>query len=354
MNRYLVKTLEEVTEFTLGTVENLFHPGQFRPLTETEFSAYPSDLQSFYAAPPGAPEMAIIPVHSGRDGSRRLRFSFPSPIASPYPENNIAYGLADLRPPGMARGALIFLHGHKMTGLGPLEWFTRLSIRAGYDVYYLVGPYHMLRRPKGSYNGQYSVSADLGRTLQAFQQGVVETRLLISWIKSQQELPVALAGISLGGYVAALAACVDGRIAALAPMVTGASFARLVWEDYSLRYVRGELLKAGVGPQELEEIWALTAPGRWRPLLQPERILLMAGQHDPAVLPSNTLDLWRAWGQPGLRWYPCGHTTMFFYAGSMGRDLAEFLLHSDHSPVPTIDQADTRAGKKSLPKIRSA
>ncbi len=325
MNRFFSHNLEKFLEFWVGVLQEGKMPDQFRPLDAGEFPQGLCDPQSFYALPAPPPEVVFTSQTSRRDGSRRATFEYPSPLVSPYASNNLVSGLANLRPEGSSRGALILLHGHKTVDLGPQEWFCGPSARAGFDIYYPALPYHIRRKPQGTFDGEYSISADIGRTLLAFQQAVLDTRALVAWIDARYHVPVYLAGISLGAYVAAMIATVESRLAGLVPILGGASFSKLVWEDYSLRYTRRDLLQGGITPAELEQDWALLDPGNWRPLLPPERIFLAAAEHDPAVRPENTRALWRAWGEPALRWYPCGHTSIFLYARPVGRDLARFL-----------------------------
>jgi hypothetical protein len=326
LNRNFVHAFEWISEFSLGTFQNLTLPSQFRALDPHKFPGGLDDPRIFYAAPEDAPDLRVTSERINRHGLREMRFTFPSPAPTDFSENNTVYGLADLQAEAVPRGALILLHGHKMVGLEPLRWFTRAVSANGFDVYFPALPYHMQRRPKGTYDGQHAISADLGRTLLGFRQAVIETRALMSWITSRRPAPIFLAGISLGGYLAALTACVDERPAGVVPIVTGASFARLVYEDFSLRYVRRDLEAAGIQQAELESSWALAAPGRWKPLVPREHILLMAGEYDPSVRPENTRDLWRSWGEPAIQWYPFGHTTLFFYSQRVGRDLTAFML----------------------------
>lgn len=69
----------------------------------------------------------------------------------------------------------------------------------------------------------------------------------------------------------------------------------------------------------------MLGPGHWQPVIPKERILLLAGRYDPSVTPENVTELWQAWGEPALKWYPCGHTTMFFYYRTVRQDMAMFL-----------------------------
>lgn len=247
MNRFLSHQVENALEFLSGPFRRA--PSQFRlPATE-EWRLTPT---AFYAAPQAAPAPVIVARRPQRDGGARCRFRYPSPYPSPHPVNNTVYGLADLRPEGQARSALIFLHGHSMGTFAPLELMAVPLKRLGWDIYYIALPYHMQRRPPGTWCGQYAYSADIGRTLQAFKQSVLDVRALMQWIGDARGQPVALAGVSYGAYVACLTALVDPRPAAVIALMAGASLAAVPFAGRVNPALRADLRAGGVTREELE------------------------------------------------------------------------------------------------------
>ena len=325
MNRVVTHLAEKMIAlgYAIRTARapNPFHPpdGTWEEWSE----ASPGD---FYAIPEEVPDLKFQPLAEA-GGERLAHFSFPSPYTSPHPENNIVHGLADLHLAGQAKAAIIFLHGHMMTRatLFPLLWYARSAIRAGFDIYYLNLPYHMLRTPAGAYSGQHSLNAGVAETAMAFRQGVMDVRSLITWVEQVERLPVILAGISLGAYTACMTAVVDPRPRALVSILGGASLARIPWDGYQGGKIRRQLQQGGLSLAQLERWWALLSPGNWQPVVDRSRIVLLGAEHDEIVTPDNVRRLWLSWGQPQIHWYPSGHVTSTLYHRQISVDLSAFV-----------------------------
>jgi hypothetical protein len=323
MNRTFTILAEKALDFTYTTYRG---PRTGSPFRLPDPSAWwlSASPEEFFAAPADVPDLQAETFRLGPLGTR-ARFRFASSYTSPHPANNIVHGVADLRPAGQARAALVFVHGHKMSTFLPLELFARRIIRGDFDVYYLALPYHMARAPRGTWSGQHSLNADVETTALAFMQGVRDLRALLNWIEQERGLPVALAGVSLGAFTACMAAVVDPRPRAVVSIIGGGSLARIVWDGYQLGQVRRQLEAGGVGLPDLERYWSLLSPENWQPRLGPEQVLLLGGQFDPIVTPANTLRLWQAWGQPEIHWYRCGHVTAALNFHDFGQAMRRFL-----------------------------
>ena len=101
------------------------------------------------------------------------------------------------------RKALIYIHGW---GKGSLIverlWHIKIfqkSYKA--DVFAIELPYHMARNPKG-FSGQGFLDGDPVRTVEAFKQSIIEVIYLFKGLQ-QLYTNVGIAGISLGGHIAA-------------------------------------------------------------------------------------------------------------------------------------------------------
>jgi hypothetical protein len=235
------------------------------------------------------------------------------------------HGLANLRPEGNARGALIIVHGHTMTHLALLEWYARPAIQMDMDVYFIVLPYHMQRAPRGTWSGQYSLNSNIMGSALAFKQGVQDLRSLISWIEQERQVPVILAGVSLGAYTCCMTAVVDDRPKAVLSILGGGSLAQLLWDGYQLGRSRNQLQAGGISDADLERYWALLGPANWQPRVERERVLLLAGKYDPIVTPGNVDRLWQAWSEPDIHWYPCGHGTIAHYHHPVREEIIRFI-----------------------------
>ncbi len=320
MNLYFSHLIDNWLEYTVGSVRGWVTPNQYKPFQLEEMPG----LDEFYAIPNDPPAVQFTPTHPIRTYRQRFHFKFRSPLTSPHPRNNIVYGLADLTTE-KAQAVLVFLHGHSMNNFAPIEWVASHILPGGIDVYYLSLPYHMQRAPLGTWSGQYSLGADVGRFIQAFRQGVMDTRMFISWLQQNRELPIAVAGISLGGFTANMTAVVDERISAAISILGGASLAQIPWAGPSYAYIRRDLRRAGVDLSTLEKYWSILSPAQSKPRIPMERVLLLGGLYDTVVTPDNIHQLWHAWDHPTLEWYPCGHASLFLLHKRAGERIADFL-----------------------------
>jgi pimeloyl-ACP methyl ester carboxylesterase len=245
-------------------------------------------------------------------------FTFPTPQPCEFTENNTAYGrLYRCAEDWQKRPAIILLHGggdflnHRFR----FPWIAPACNRAGFNAVTLVAPYHFRRRPR------WLGAWDHVRTASAFAQGVAEIRALSGWLLGQGCPSVALWGISLGGWLAGLAACRDARLASVVLTVPGVrmdyKFSRgegVVW-----RSVREALRERGAAREALN-----TTPLNLtlvRPVIPKENILLIEGLHDMFVEPEAIEELWQKWAQPEIWRLPHGHVSWMFAPGLTGRVL---------------------------------
>lgn len=336
MNRFTTYLAEKSIELSFSA-QNIATPNPFRSLNGKEPWWQSVDPEDFYAVPATPPKLSFHSLWRGRERIR-ARFTFPSLDQTPYSENNQVHGLANLAPEGRSRAALIVIHGHRMSSYTALEWFAIPASRLGLDVYYIALPFHMQRAPYGTWSGQLSLNASIEGTALAFRQGVRDVRALISWIEAERGMPVGLAGISLGAYTSCMTAVVDPRPRALVSILGGASLAQIHWDGYMMGMPKRQLMEGGITFARLEKYWSVLGPGYWKPSLPKERILMLAGKFDPIVTPGNVEKLWRAWGKPRIRWYPCGHGTIVMYYREAVQEILAFLKYqleaSERDPLP--------------------
>jgi pimeloyl-ACP methyl ester carboxylesterase len=326
MNKLVAHAIDNAIELTLGSMRLVIAGPKYHTVERLEMDWLQADPLKVYALNAGPPEIMIDSVQRLFDDRAHARFHFPSPVSSPHSENNIVHGLADMHEPGRAPAALILLHGYQMRTYAPLKFFAEPVAQAGLDIYYMALPYHMRRAPRGSWSGEFGLSADVEQTVESFRQGVLDLRTLITYIREVKQQQVAIAGLSLGAFTCCATALVDDRPFALISLLGGGSLADIIFAGFSFRLIRKELQESGVTRGELENWWRLLAPANWQPRLAKERILMVAGKHDPIITPRNTHRLWQAWNQPRLDWIPCGHASVGFYTRQIGEKIAEFLV----------------------------
>lgn len=247
-----------------------------------------------------------------------IHFTFPSPRPCEFAENNIVHGRLYRRTNDWQKfPTIILLHGGG-DFLGYRYGFPLLVPaihRAGFNAATLVAPYHFQRRVR-------RIEAfDHLRVAEAFGQGVAEIRALTGWLLEQGCPSVALFGISLGGWLAGLAATRDSRLKAIVLAVPG------VRRDY--RATRGErvlwtpmrkaLKKQKAAREALDKTpMNLTLS---QPVIPKVNILLIQGRYDLLVEAEQTEELWQKWKQPEIWRLPHGHLSWMGVPGLTGRVL---------------------------------
>jgi len=247
-----------------------------------------------------------------------IHFKFPSPRPCEFAENNIVHGRLYRRGKDWAKfPTIILLHG------GGDFWNHRYRFPltvpaihlAGFNAATLAAPYHFRRRVRPI------VAFHHLRVAEAFGQGVAEIRALTGWLLNQGCPAIALFGISLGGWLAGLAATRDSRLKAIVLAVPG------VRRDY--RATRGEgvlwtpmrkaLEKQKAAREALDQTpMNLTLS---QPVIPKEDVLLIQGRYDLLVEAEQTEELWQKWGQPEIWRLPHGHVSWMFAPGINGRVL---------------------------------
>jgi len=204
---------------------------------------------------------------------------------------------------------VLVLHGWLAVGIqmaalrslmGPLRG-------AGVELWYPWLPFHGPRTPPGSVSGAHCLSADLPRTARAIRRGVCETLELTRWLRARGQ-PVAIVGVSLGGWIAALAAAEAAefeRVVLYTPVVDPArSFA----ESPLVGHIRAGLAASEVRPELTSELLARVAP-MGRALQVPRKqVLLLGARHDNVVAPESLHRVAEDWGCT-LEWLDAGHIT---------------------------------------------
>ena len=235
------------------------------------------------------------------------RFRFPSPVASGSTVNDVVQGRfyaarsgadGDRKPP-----LAILLHGWNgekgyQYQFPPLAW--RLT-RLGVAVATIELPYHGRRKPpRGEFRN--FLSGDLSQMMGATVQAIADIRALVHWARGEGYRSIGLWGNSLGAWLGGLTACAEPLEGLV--LITPVPRIDLAIEQLPFcRHIR-ETLKG-------KEITAerLNLTGR-RPMLPPERILLIESIHDQFA-PAETVEaLWDSWGRPAIWRANHGHISV--------------------------------------------
>ena len=135
---------------------------------------------------------------------------------------------------------IIFVHGWRMDSNERVKnIFHDHMTSLKWNMYYFTLPYHFERKPDQSlFSGEYMVSANIERTVQATKQAVADLRALIKWIKTNKNGPLILIGISLGGFITNLISLVEEEIDVLASIFYANRLSYSIWNTIPGKFIR--------------------------------------------------------------------------------------------------------------------
>lgn len=251
------------------------------------------------------------PVLEGRvKGTYSDFLRFTSAVRSPFPENNLVNARWF---PARGRRAVVLLPHWNSDALAYTGLAHALNL-LGIAVLRLSMPYHDIRMPAEIRRADYAVSANIGRTLDACRQAVVDIRSCLDWLEQQGYSRLGVLGTSLGSCYSFLAAAHDPRIRVAAFNHASTWVADVVWHGQSTRHIR-EGIEKEIDLQRLRQLWAGVSPmsyfrqfARW-----PKKSLVIYAKYDMTFLPELSRDAVAEFARHHLDHkvvvLPCGHYT---------------------------------------------
>ncbi|WP_010243725.1 alpha/beta fold hydrolase [Acetivibrio cellulolyticus] len=220
---------------------------------------------------------------------------------------------------------IIMIHGWR-SKLNKLDNIFKEGImQEGFNAYSYVLPYHLERAPQESaYNGEYFLTANTIRTLNAFKQAVSDIRALIRYIKDIKKETVYIIGLSLGGLVSNLV-CEHEDVDALASLFYANDLAYTIFHATSGKYIKRDFVNNKFYEEQLSDCWKIINPSLSKPIIDKNKILLVSGRYDEYVLPPDTNKLWEAWGRPQRYVYDCGHSGIVLLKKKIRDNTMKFL-----------------------------
>ncbi len=252
------------------------------------------------------------PVHDYEfDG---FHLTFPSPLESPDPENDVVRARYF---PGGGRLAVIVLpqwNAQYASHVG----LCRILQRFGVSTLRMSLPYHDARRPRHMERAEGLVGPNIGQTLATNRQAIMEVRLAADWLDRRGYSRLGVLGTSIGSSVGFLAMAHDPRLKYNAFIHVSSMFADVVWMGLSTSHLR-KSLESEVGLEELRRLWAPISPMPFVPRLAGSRnpMLVIAGKYDltfPYELSLRTMGEFEDHDIGFERLVlPCGHYTMAMF-----------------------------------------
>jgi len=235
---------------------------------------------------------------------------FTSPVRTPVPNNNRVR--ARWFPAGR-RGAVVVLPQWN-ADLESHNALCRIFNILGISALRLSLPYHDLRKPPEIERADYAVSSNLGRTLDAARQAVVDSRSCLDWLESQGYRKLGIVGTSLGSCYAYLTSAHDERLQVNVFNHCSTTFGEVVWTGQATRHVRAGL-EPHLNLERLRRLWMAISPiayaeklARW-----PKKSLFIYALYDLSFLPQFSRQIIaesrRLQLDTKVAVLPCGHYT---------------------------------------------
>jgi dienelactone hydrolase len=235
---------------------------------------------------------------------------FTSPVKTPYPANDLVNARWF---PAQGRRAVILLPHWNSDAVSYVA-LCKLFNMLGIAVLRLSMPYHDIRMPAEIKRADYAVSSNIGRTLDAVRQGVVDIRCCLDWLEAQGYNRLGIVGTSLGSCYAFIATAHDSRIRAAAFNHASTYVADVVWHGQSTRHIR-QGIEQQIDLDRLRQAWLAVSPmsyfkqfARW-----PRKSLIVYAKYDLTFLPELSHQVVAEFARHGLDHkvavLPCGHYT---------------------------------------------
>lgn len=241
---------------------------------------------------------------------------FTSAVDTPYRENNTVHARYFAARPRFRRGpkAVVVLphwnasvHQH----VALCEGIAQLGISA----LRISLPYHDRRMPVELTRADYAVSANVGRTIDATRQAVIDVRSCFDWLEQRGYSDLGIVGTSLGSCYAFLATAHDPRVRVNVFNHCSTYMADVVWTGLSTRHIR-QGLEGEINLDRLRAAWDCVSPVHYmdRFAEMQKRSFFLYASYDTTFLPEFSRQVMEHVRRRGvdhkLVVMPCGHYTL--------------------------------------------
>lgn len=261
--------------------------------------------------------------------------TFTSQLVSPWPENNRVYGQLfgsrRRRRRGPAAVVLAQWNACWEEQQAVCRWLSLLGITA----IKMSLPYHDRRAIPEHPRGDHLVGPNIGLTIQANRQAVMDVRRTLRWLEQQGYDRLGLLGTSIGSSIAFITTCHESAVRASAHLHAATYFGDVVANGLTTMNV-WESVRSAVKPDEIRRYWSPISPFPYISRLggTGKRILAVTGRYDPTFWPEFTDEFVRTIRREDVDFesvsLPCGHYSLgvgpFKYVA--GYCFGAFLRHA--------------------------
>jgi hypothetical protein len=250
--------------------------------------------------------------------------TFTSAIASPWPENNRVY--AQLFPAprkqrdGAARSGSLSRAAVVVLAQWNARWDEQQAVcrwlnRLGLTAIKMSLPYHDRRAVPGHPRADHLVSPNIGLTMQANRQAVLDIRRTLRWLESQGYDRLGILGTSIGSSLAFITMCHEPALRAGAFLHVATYFGDVVASGLTTMNV-WEPIQGNISAAEARHYWSPISPLPYISKLDGagKKILAISGRYDPTFWPEYTAAFHQAIRTSSVKFeslsLPCGHYSL--------------------------------------------
>lgn len=238
---------------------------------------------------------------------------FTSPVKTGFAENDIANARWFPAQSGGKR-AIIVMPQWNSDAISH-NAFGRLFNMMGLSMLRLSMPFHDIRMPAELSRADYAVSSNMGRTITAARQGIIDIRCCLDWLQDQGYSEFGVLGTSLGSCYAFIASAHDERLKVNVFNHASTYFGDVVWTGHSTRHIRAGIQEVldqdrlrsallGISPMVFFDKFE-----RWQ-----KNSLMIYTKYDQTFLPELSEEIaaefQRGKSETKVVCLPCGHYTL--------------------------------------------
>ena len=183
------------------------------------------------------------------------------------------------------------------------RWFNE----RGWNTVFPHLPFHYSRTPRGCFNGELAITANMIHNGETLRQGVVELRQLMAMLREEGCTEFGVLGTSFGGWNGALLSFLETDFRFIALIQPIVNIEHAIWQNPGSVLMRRLLRSRGILPGESERHAHLSSPLHGIPLCGGDRVVITAGVYDRLSPASDLLNLKRRWSGARLLEVRQGH-----------------------------------------------
>ncbi len=233
--------------------------------------------------------------------------TYPSPGPSRIPENLTVHA-EYFRPPGEGPFPCVVVL-HILDGRFYVARLVANTLaQKGIASLFVKLPYYGERRPAQRIKPENVKMQDI---MDGMKQSVRDIRRGAAWLRARPEIDakrVGIVGVSLGSFVAQMAAGADGGFDRCFFLLGGGSITEAVYSGgRDTRKIAAELNRRGWTKKKLAATLAPYEPIHHAKGIAREGVLMVNCREDTVVPPADSRAYWEALGKPRIVWYEGGH-----------------------------------------------